>query len=187
MTGVKQRDSNGSLRILRFLQRTLREQAQSFWLRAAALSRAWPVRLPFGALWVPRNDNLGEPLLTGSFETAEISFVECFLKPGLTVLDLGAHHGLYTLLASKRVGRKGKVYAFEPSPRERRALRLHVVLNRCWNVSVLRVSLGSENTQADLFVAQGSQTGCNSLRPPIVQSSTVQVHIQVIRLVGCAS
>ena len=39
----------------------------------------------------------------------------------MTVLDIGAHHGLYTLLASRRVGRTGKVVAFEPSPAERKA------------------------------------------------------------------
>ena len=32
-----------------------------------------PLRLAFGAWWIPRNDNLGEPLLAGTFETNELT------------------------------------------------------------------------------------------------------------------
>jgi FkbM family methyltransferase len=108
--------------------------------------------------------------------------VERFLQPGMTVLDIGAHHGLYTLLASKRVGGKGRVFAFEPSPRERRALNLHALLNFCRNVTVESVALGNQEATADLFVVQGGQTGCNSLRPPIVISGTSPVRVRVTRL-----
>src|ERR1700686_759470 len=110
-----------------------------------ASSRILPVRLSFGAWWIRRNDNLGEPLLAGAFETAELAFVERFLRPGMTVLDLGAHQGLYTLLASLRVSPSGKVISFEPSPRERRALRLHVTLNLRSNVMVQGLAVGDEN------------------------------------------
>ena len=141
-----------------------------------------PVRLPFGAWWMLRNDNLGEPLRAGTFEKKEAAFIERFLRPGMTVLDVGAHHGLYTLLASKRVGRSGRVFSFEPSPRERRALRLHLALNLCRNVKVQGLALGSSETEATLHVVQGSQTGCNSLRPPVVFSSTVPLRVRVTSL-----
>jgi FkbM family methyltransferase len=172
----------GLPRVRRFLRRPLREKTKVIQTKVAAVSRMLPVRLPFGAWWVPRADNLGEPLLAGNFENAEMEFVQRFLQPGMTVLDLGAHQGLYTLLASKRVGASGKVFAFEPSPRERRALRWHVALNRCWNVRTQAVAVGNENGEADLFVVQGSQTGCNSLKPPDVRSSTKRVRVPVIRL-----
>jgi FkbM family methyltransferase len=141
-----------------------------------------PVRLPFGALWIPRNDNLTQPLLAGSFETAEIAFVERFLQPGMNVLDIGAHQGLYTLLSSKRVGSRGRVIAFEPSPRERRALRLHVWLNLCANVTIQALAMGNEVAESDLYVVNGSQTGCNSLRPPDVMSGTSPIRVRVTRL-----
>jgi FkbM family methyltransferase len=171
-------------RLRRFLRKPFREKASALKNHCNLfLSRIpYPARLPFGVWWIKRHDNLAETLLLGSFETAELAFVEKFLQPGMTVLDIGAHQGLYTLLASKRVGSSGRVFSFEPSPRERRALRLNLALNFCPNVAVQALALGSQETTADLFVVQGSQTGCNSLRPPEVLSATKPVRVCVTTL-----
>jgi len=64
-----------------------------------------PLRLPFGAWWLAQKSALDDDLIHDGFEEAEIAFVEMLLQPGMTVVDAGANHGLYTLLASKRVGR----------------------------------------------------------------------------------
>lgn len=37
------------------------------------------------------------------------------LKPGSVFIDIGAHLGYYTLLASELVGQEGKIFSFEPS------------------------------------------------------------------------
>jgi len=141
-----------------------------------------PVRLPFGAWWLARKDHVGEPILYNRFETAECSFVERFLQPGMTALDIGAHHGFYTLLASLRVGAEGHVISFEPSLRERKALLRHVKLNRCRNVSVQALAVGKEIADASMYVVEGRQTGCNSLRLPIVESGTSKQRVSVTRL-----
>jgi FkbM family methyltransferase len=122
---------------------------------------------------------LGGMLLGDGFENAERHFVQRFLQPGMTVLDIGAHHGLYSLLASKRVAASGRVISFEPSPRERRALRLHLVLNRCRNVVVEGLALGDEENDADLYVVEDWDSGCNSLRPPSVQARTSSLRVRV--------
>jgi len=141
-----------------------------------------PLRLGFGAWWLAQNSALDHELMHGSFEDAEKRFVQKFLRPGMTVVDVGAHHGLYTLLAAKRVGRRGKVIAFEPSQRERRRLLRHVRLNGCWNVVVKGCALGSEAGEADLFVVEGRQDWCNSLRPPAVNEQTETIRVGVGRL-----
>jgi FkbM family methyltransferase len=185
MTLTEQSEPSAMLeRILRFLHKPFHEKANYFKQRYHSfLSRfPMPTRLPFGAWWIKRNDNLAETLLTGSFEAAELAFVEKLLQPGMIVLDIGAHQGLYTLLASKRVGPSGRVFSFEPSPRERRALRLNLALNFCRNVSVQGLAVGNQETTADLFVVQGSQTGCNSLRPPDILGSTKPVRVRVTSL-----
>jgi hypothetical protein len=46
------------------------------------------------------------------------------------------------------------------------------------------VAVGDEEAESDLFVVRGIQTGCNSLRPPIIASKTSRVAVRVIQLDG---
>jgi len=138
-----------------------------------------PVRLPFGAWWLAWNDVLGKAVLKGSFDKAECDFLWRFLQPRMTVLDVGAHHGYYALLASRRVGNSGRVFAFEPSPRERRKLGWHLRWNHCSNVEIIDGAMGARAGQAELFVAAGRETGCNSLRPPAVRGTPKKVSVPV--------
>lgn len=140
------------------------------------------LRLPFGGYWLLEASELDHALASNKFETAECIFVNRFLQPGMTVIDAGAHHGLYTVLASRKVGRSGRVLAFEPSARERVRLQKNLRLNRCRNVTLFPVALGSVEGTADLFVVDGSADFCNSLRPPAVQADTQTVRVQVSSL-----
>ena len=143
------------------------------------------MRVPQIGWWLARNDACGQAIVRGSYEDRERQFVESVLRPGMTVLDIGAHHGLYTLLASRKVGMRGRVLAFEPSVRERNNLLRHLRLNRCSNVDVEAVALGSESCSGELFVVQGIETGCNSLHPPGVSEPTVKAPVSVETLDGC--
>jgi FkbM family methyltransferase len=185
MTATRTIEPNGILhRMRRFLQKPRQEKIGSLclrWVRTFPKIPV-PVRLPFGAWWLARNDHVSLPIIEGKFETAELAFLNRFLRPGMTVLDLGAHHGFYTLLASKRVGNTGNVFSFEPSPRERKALRLHLRLNRCKNVVIQEMALGDQNTDSALYVVEDWAAGCNSLRPPDVAAKTSPVPVHVVRL-----
>lgn len=141
-----------------------------------------PLRLPFGAWWLCQKSALDHELMHGSFEDAEMKFVQRFLRFGMTVVDIGAHHGLYTLLASKGVGRRGKVIAFEPSQRERRRLARNLRVNACWNVLVEGCALGDKPGEADLFLVGGWLDWCNSLRPPAVTERIETTRVRVERL-----
>jgi FkbM family methyltransferase len=72
----------------------------------------------------------------------EPSFYQAFvgrIKEGMTVFDIGAHIGLFTLGAAKRVGKRGRVYAFESSQETAEILDHHVRLNGWQNrVEVVR-------------------------------------------------
>jgi len=54
--------------------------------------------------------------LTGSYEKGTVQLVKKIVKPGMVVLDIGAHVGFYSKLFSKLVGNRGLVIAFEPHP-----------------------------------------------------------------------
>jgi len=140
------------------------------------------VTLPFGARWLCEQSALDGQLKSGKFEVAETKFVARFLRDGMTVLDIGAHHGFYTLLASSRVGSSGRVIAFEPSPRERVRLERHVRLNKCANVRIEQIALGASPGRAELFLVEGMEDYCNSLRPPAVNAETRRVPVSVTTL-----
>lgn len=168
----------------RFAARPVADQILHLGLRLRRIFPNAPVpyRLPFGAWFLVGRSHVDAALLRDEFESAEINFVRKYLEPGMVALDIGAHHGLYTLLASNRVGRKGKVIAFEPSPRERKQLSRNVRLNFCVNVRIQPFALGSERSKTDLYLVDGEEDGCNSLRPPAVQSKTRVVRVQVVTL-----
>ena len=46
----------------------------------------------------------------------EVAFLRNFVKPGDTVMDVGAHKGAYTWHLARLVGASGRVHAFEPQP-----------------------------------------------------------------------
>ena len=124
-----------------------------------------PLRLSFGAWWLAEKGALDQDLMHNSFEEQEIAFVKRLLRPGMTVLDIGAHHGLYTLLTSKCVGRSGRVIAFEPSPREFARLSKHIRVNRRSNVLLEPCALGNESGEADLYQVEGFRELGQQLTP----------------------
>lgn len=175
-------------RIARFLRRPWRDQITIARFRFKVLwnrfcpSAPFPVRLPYGGWWLAVNDVCSDEIFTGSFEKPEQCFVERFLKEGMTVVDIGAHRGFYTILASKKVGPSGNVIAFEPSPREQRRLLLHLKLNHCTNVKVEPLALARQDEGTPFFLVNGRETGCNSLRPPRVSEGTCQITVLAITL-----
>jgi len=78
-----------------------------------------------------------------SYEEALTAVLIEHLKPDLTVLDVGAHIGLHTLMFSRRVGPTGYVIAVEPSPANARLLRSHLKWNHCRNVEVTEAAIGN--------------------------------------------
>lgn len=171
-------------RVRAFIRRPLSDKtvALAMYWRRFFVDAPVLLRLPFGGWWIARSSALDRTLLGGAFESAETRFVAKFLQPGMTVLDVGAHHGFYTLLASMRVGPHGCVIAFEPSPRERRRLSGHLRLNLRSNVRVERFALGDSKSPAQLFVVNGPEDWCNSLRPPALNVSTQTVKVSLISI-----
>jgi FkbM family methyltransferase len=69
----------------------------------------------------------------GSWEPEIIELVSKTVKPGFTVVDVGAHIGYYSLLFSRLVGPTGHVIAFEPVPMNFEFLVENLKLNSCTN------------------------------------------------------
>lgn len=78
------------------------------------------------------------------------------LREGMVVVDLGAHVGFYTILAAQAVGRSGRVYAFEPEPRNYLMLKKNVELNRLENVITANLAVCDREGSTALFLGMSS-------------------------------
>jgi FkbM family methyltransferase len=76
------------------------------------------------------------------------------IKPGSTVLDIGAHHGYFSLLAARYVGTEGKVYAFEPAEANFLILKKNVDLNNLSNVIPVNLAVSDTNTLMSFYYRQ---------------------------------
>jgi FkbM family methyltransferase len=169
-------------RMIHFPGKSSREKLSSYadrWNRWFGLPA--PVRRSGGIWWLTEMDFLGQSLLANGYEDVECKFAESFLRPGMKVLDIGAHQGFHTLIFSKKVGRHGRVVAFEPSLKDRQRLNLHLNMNFCANVTVKGCALGRKEETANLYrVPQNSV--CNSLRPPDIDLASVIEPVSVRKL-----
>ena len=90
----------------------------------------------------------------GVWEEAETQFVKETIEEGEIVLDVGAHIGYFTLLFSKLVGNKGKVFAFEASPQNFTLLKKNVKINDYQNVELINKAVSDKTGITKLFLSE---------------------------------
>jgi FkbM family methyltransferase len=64
----------------------------------------------------------GRLVVYGEWEADMTRFYQKTIRPGMRVVDCGAHVGYFTVLFSKLVGKEGRIYSFEPDPVNRQFL-----------------------------------------------------------------
>lgn len=100
-------------------------------------------------------------------------FLDC-LKPGMTVLDIGAHCGYYSLLAAMMVGKNGKVHAFEPNEKMVKNANMSVMLNGFSQIEWHSLALSDQEGKAHLIVPEtGGASLTNEDAPQHQQTNTV--------------
>jgi FkbM family methyltransferase len=98
-------------------------------------------------LYSAGDDGIVDVLYYAPAEYREYLDLEVFLelaRRASTVLDIGAHTGLYSILAA-RVCPTGRILAFEPYAVNADRLRYNLALNRAVNVDVREVVVGAED------------------------------------------
>jgi FkbM family methyltransferase len=89
------------------------------------------------------------------FMTREDEIIEHFTpKQEDIVVDIGAHIGRYTIIASKRVGINGKVVAIEADPSNFEMLNRNIKLNQLTNVIPLNYAVYSKETKLKLYLPE---------------------------------
>jgi len=82
----------------------------------------------------------------GLLNPFETRWLEGHLNRGDVFLDIGAYvDGWYTLLASKLVGKKGKIYSFEPHPDFCKRLKRNIKINKLNNITVAQLAMSNKS------------------------------------------
>ncbi len=98
------------------------------------------------------------------------------LKPGETVLDVGANIGVYTRFCSEFVGSRGKVIALEPVPETFSYLSGNVRALGLKNVTCLNYAASDHNSESEfMFIPEYSTGGANLYEAMLSARGDVQV------------
>jgi len=98
----------------------------------------------------------------GTYEREKQRAFAAAVEPTMTVFDIGANVGFYTLIASRLVGPRGRVVAFEPLPRNVDYLRRHVSMNAASNVTVIEAAVAERGGTGMLKEGSGPAEGALS-------------------------
>jgi FkbM family methyltransferase len=101
---------------------------------------------------VSPSENLG--YLVGTAEPHLQRAIKQYVAFGDAVYDIGANIGYACLSLAKRVGSKGRVFAFEPLPENVNLLRQNIEGNRLTNVQILEVAASDNCGEAVIRVAE---------------------------------
>ncbi|MDR0631897.1 MAG: FkbM family methyltransferase [Holosporaceae bacterium] len=99
----------------------------------------------------------------GIYDPNLVVVIDSLLPQGGVFLDIGANMGYVSLLASRKVGEKGKVFALEPSSRDFRRLVDNVNINGLGNIIFPhRLAASDKNTKMKLLIASEERNFLNT-------------------------
>jgi FkbM family methyltransferase len=138
--------------------------------------------MPGVKLYLDPNDLVITPaiLRVGSWEPAETAWFLRVVRPGDLIVDAGANVGYYTIIGSRLVGDKGRVYAFEPEPESFALLQENVRLNGLSNVVLERKALSNRTGKLRLFIAPLNKGDHRIYQPE--GESRASVEVEAVRL-----
>ncbi|MDD3245967.1 MAG: FkbM family methyltransferase [Methanosarcina sp.] len=102
------------------------------------------------------------------------------LSNGDIVIDGGAYLGEFTLYASQKVGKEGKVIAFEPDRLNFEKLKENIELNKLNNVIAINKGLWDENTILKFY--QSSTDGSSFNPDDSSENKNLFIEIPVVKL-----
>jgi FkbM family methyltransferase len=93
-------------------------------------------------------------MIADDYERFETELFKKQVKKGMTVLDIGAHIGYYTLVAANLVGENGRVFAFEPHPHNFAMLEKNVRINGYKNAILVQKAVSDKSGHIKLFLSE---------------------------------
>ena len=113
------------------------------------------------------------------YETQEVAFLRKLLRPGQTVIDVGANIGYITCVALDKVGPSGQVHAFEPVPEYFHRLERQAQLNPGFRVFPVNCAAGKEEGVMSISLSNDGNIGWNTLVPGFMPPEQIRQQVSV--------
>ncbi|TVP51678.1 MAG: FkbM family methyltransferase [Mongoliibacter sp.] len=112
----------------------------------------------------------------GAHDWAPIFILEKMVYEGGTFIDIGANQGEYSLWAARKVGKTGKVIAFEPMDQLFDSLTENINLNPSLSHIFIPLKKGLSDSpgKLQLFGKPGDNEGVNTMFPTAAHSLLIQ-------------
>jgi FkbM family methyltransferase len=104
----------------------------------------------------PLSDYVGRAVFYAGELDRKVTWIcSRLVRPGDTVLDIGANLGLVSFILSALVGPNGTVHAFEPIPQMQDLIEQGMQRNNVSNIVLHKVALGDEPGELTLSIPKG--------------------------------
>jgi FkbM family methyltransferase len=118
-------------------------------------------------------------------ETTHYVWIRDRLSLGDVVLDIGSNIGIFATMMGAKVGRAGRVFAFEPSPKIAADLRRVLALNELSQVTVVEAAASNRSGEATFCEIQEADVRRESshLSDPLLDSASRELkqHATVVK------
>ncbi len=109
--------------------------------------------------------NIAYPAFKRKQDKFEIELLQKHIKPGDTVLDIGANIGFYATILSDIVGKKGKVFCFEPDIKNfehlKKATKKHL------NIFINNLAVGSKTEILKIYTSKSLNVDHRTYKPDV--------------------
>ncbi len=121
------------------------------------------------------------------FEPYTTEVIKQNISSGDLVIDIGANIGYFTLIMAKGITENGKVFSFEPEPKNFELLKKNVEINNYSNVILEKKAIGNKTGIAKLYLADKKNnifySGMHRIfRSDLVSQILNPVSINIIKL-----
>ena len=101
-------------------------------------------------------------IMGGHWETNVDRVLCTYAKPGMKVLDIGAHMGYYTVKLGRIIGSSGRLFSFEPNPEVNAVCEENIKLNGLNDRATLhKFALGDTHATATLTRSHSNMASAN--------------------------
>jgi FkbM family methyltransferase len=118
------------------------------------------------------------------YEKNNYDFLQKQVKPGMHIIDIGAHLGLFSVVSSQLTGNTGKVVCFEPTPGTYEVLTQTLKMNHCSNVISIHGAVSNKDGTAIFYVSEIGGCNSNSLVEHTTRKKAEQYEVKLFTIDG---